>query len=222
MGCGGLYGEGKEVVCASLGRVVDHTGLDSGREGGGEQMVVVCVEKEVSYRSRGDTARPVVKGWSQVSGGTKGREVAIRMEEPVRSRRVVEWSLVVWEVARLCLQLLVQGVEVMEALFTSDDSELELCRLFFLRLLLSSEPLSLSLQPKLFANKHVYKNYKMYVLMVAFSLWLGLSAAGERSLFFLFFLTFSSSALGLGVSELCKETPLSYSDNTRSQTDLSP
>lgn len=103
VGCGGLYGEGKEVVCASLGRVVDHTGLDSGREGGGEQMVVVCVEKEVSYRSRCDTARPVVKGWGQVSGGTEGREVAIRMEEPVRSWRVVEWSLVVWEEARLCL-----------------------------------------------------------------------------------------------------------------------
>lgn len=110
----------------------------------------------------------------------------------------------------------------MEALFTSDDSELELCRLFLLLLLLSSEPPSLSLQPNIFPNTRVYNNYKMYVLMVAFSPWLGLSTAGERSLFFLFFLTFSSSALGLGVSELCKVTALSYSDNTRCQTDLSP
>lgn len=38
----------------------------------------------------------------------------------------------------------------MEALFTSDDSELELCRLFLLLLLLSSEPLSLSLQQNFF------------------------------------------------------------------------
>jgi hypothetical protein len=37
--CGSLYGE---VACGSQGMAVDHTGLDSGREGGWVQTVVVC------------------------------------------------------------------------------------------------------------------------------------------------------------------------------------
>jgi hypothetical protein len=37
--CGSLC---VEVLCGSQGMAVDHTGLDSGREGGWVQTVVVC------------------------------------------------------------------------------------------------------------------------------------------------------------------------------------
>ena len=88
---------------------VDHTGLDSGREGGWVQTVVVWGRETNSHRSRVDEAkRPVVQVRGEGSGGTEGREGSAVGEESVRRRPGAgskeEWWLV-REEGRLGLQV---------------------------------------------------------------------------------------------------------------------
>ena len=79
---------------------VDHTGLDSGREGGWVQTVVVWGRETNSHRSRVDEAkkRPVVQVRGEGSGGTEGREGSAVGKESVRRRPGAgskeEWWLV--------------------------------------------------------------------------------------------------------------------------------